>query len=103
MTSSSFRHKVLVLLLAGGLAAPWALAAEPRALPGPNRAQAFDWAPLDLLAGFWRAFTTLWGEEGCTLDPSGRCITSPGSDATPGTTSDNGCTLDPSGRCLPGS
>ncbi len=99
MTSFSFRRKVLVLLLVGAFNMPWALAAEP--LTSPERAQTFDWAPLDLLSGFWRALITLWGEEGCTIDPYGRCITSPGSGATSGTTGDNGCTIDPSGRCLP--
>ncbi len=103
MTSSSFRRKIFIFLLAGVLAASWGLAEEPRNLPGPDRAGTFAWAPLDLLSRFWSALTALWGESGCTLDPSGACITSPGDGTSSGTAGDEGCTLDPNGRCLGGS
>lgn len=103
MTSSSFRRKIFVLLLAGALAASWAFAEEPRNHPGPDHAGALAWAPLDLLSRFWSALTALWGENGCTLDPSGRCTAGPGNGTDSGTTGDSGCTIDPSGHCIGGS
>ncbi len=101
--STSFRRKIAVLLLAGSLAASWALAEPPRTLPGPDRAGTFEWARLDLLTRFWNALTSLWGENGCSVDPFGRCI--PGTrSGTSGatTTGDAGCSVDPNGRCIPG-
>ena len=41
----------------------------------------------------WRFLGSLWGEEGCHLDPNGRCL--------PAAQVDAGCHLDPDGRCLP--
>jgi len=40
----------------------------------------------------WPFLGSLWGEEGCRLDPSGRC-------AGAATQADTGCMIDPSGRC----
>jgi hypothetical protein len=49
-----------------------------------------------LLAPLWSFLGRLWAKEGCGLDPSGRCATSP-------VTTDVGCGLDPSGACKPAS
>lgn len=82
MISSSFRRTTFILLLAGTLT---------------------TWAPLDLLSRFWSTLSALWGENGCTLDPNGRCVTNPGDNTSSGTTTgDSGCTIDPDGRCLSG-
>lgn len=98
MTLSSFRRKIVVLLVAGALVAPWALAEEPRH-PGP------DLTPINFLSRLWSAaLTALWGENGCSIDPDGRCIPGPGDGASgSGTTGDNGCSVDPSGHCIGGS
>ncbi|HWM89494.1 MAG TPA: hypothetical protein VN493_01870 [Thermoanaerobaculia bacterium] len=88
MSSSSLRRKIAVLLLALVLAAPWALAAEPR-----FEQRGAAWSLFDRL---WGALTSLWNENGCTLDPSGRCVP----DARESL--DEGCTIDPSGRCQSG-
>ncbi|HZF08289.1 MAG TPA: hypothetical protein VFE33_05820 [Thermoanaerobaculia bacterium] len=80
MSSSPVRRTLLVLLLAALLTASSALAA------GPTPA-----AP-SLLARAWSLLASLWGEEGCHLDPSGRCVTAP--------KIDTGCNVDPDGRCV---
>ena len=86
MLSSSLRRKIAVLLLAAFLLTPWMAAAEPR--PGEHqRAAGATWG---LLARLWSALTAAWVDEGCTIDPFGRC----GSDSL-----DGGCTIDPNGRC----
>lgn len=51
---------------------------------------------------FWSFFSALWegqaaSDEGCGMDPSGRCH------AAPQIQPDEGCGFDPSGRCQPGS
>ena len=86
MLSSSPRRKIAVLLLALLLLTPWVAAAEP--LQGEHqRAAGAAWG---LLARLWSALTTAWVDEGCTIDPYGRC----GNDSL-----DGGCTIDPDGRC----
>lgn len=57
-----------------------------------------------LFAGLWSwigarleslpRFLASWGEEGCDIDPDGRCI-----DGSTGS-GDEGCDIDPNGRCL---
>lgn len=79
------RRIAVAFLLAVFLIAPWA-AAEPRDDRGAASPQ--------LLAQLWSWLSTLWGEAGCILDPSGRC----GGPPAP-TQVDAGCGLDPSGRC----
>jgi hypothetical protein len=86
MFSSSPRRKIAVLLLAVFLLTPWVAAAEPR----PGEHQRAAGTTLDLLASLWSALTAVWIDEGCTIDPNGRC----GGDRL-----DNGCTIDPFGRC----
>jgi hypothetical protein len=90
MSSLSLRRKALLLLLCAVLVAPWAAAAPRRSHPP----QAVAPAPLDLLGRSWSFLKSLWSEEGCDIDPDGRCLTS----AQPRT--DTGCDIDPSGRCL---
>ena len=41
----------------------------------------------------WRFLGTLWGEEGCMIDPHGQC------NAVLAPTTDSGCKIDPNGRC----
>jgi len=81
MSSPSLRRTALVLLLAALLAPSWALAAGPQAPAAPS-----------LLARAWSLLASLWGEEGCNVDPSGRCVPAP--------RTDTGCNLDPNGRCV---
>jgi hypothetical protein len=98
MTSSfSSRRTIAVLVLAAVLLAPSAAGAAPRALPA-NRA--VTGALGDLLARFWSSIIALWGDGGCSADPSGRCDTHV---TTPPITPDGGCSVDPSGGCAGGS
>jgi hypothetical protein len=43
-----------------------------------------------VLASLWSWLVQLWSENGCGLDPWGRCTTA---------STDNGCAIDPGGRC----
>lgn len=95
MASSSLRHKIAVLLLGAVLAAPWVSAAAPQAQPAPRTAGGFG----AVLGRLWSTLTSLWGDEGCSLDPYGRCAGAGGSAASSGATLDNGCSPDPYGRC----
>jgi len=79
------RRIAVAVVLAVFLGTPWA-AAEPR---DDRRA-----ATPQLLAQLWSWLSTLWGEEGCILDPSGRC-----GDASTSDDLDAGCILDPNGGC----
>jgi hypothetical protein len=47
-----------------------------------------------VLASLWSWLAQLWSENGCIIDPGGRCSTAP---TVPST--DNGCGIDPGGRC----
>ena len=92
MPTRSLRRKALPLLLCASLFASWASAAAPRkpaaARPAPVSSGLLDRA--------WSFLQSLWGEEGCRLDPDGRCATR-ATEVQP--TTDTGCMLDPSGRC----
>ncbi len=92
MSSLSLHRKTLLLLLCSILAAPWATAAPQRSHP-QQAIQSIAPAPLDLLGRSWSFLKRLWSEEGCGIDPGGRCLTS----TQPRT--DTGCGIDPDGRC----
>jgi len=47
------------------------------------------------LARLWNLLTSAQADNGCELDPNGRCRLGTSTTAT----TDNGCELDPSGRC----
>jgi hypothetical protein len=97
MSSLSLRRKTFLLLLCAVLAAPWATAAPRRSHPP----QAVAPAPLDLLGLSWSFLKSFWSEEGCDIDPNGRCITRPTQVSPPKSLwSEEGCMIDPSGRCL---
>ena len=97
MGRTTFRRTVVFLLLTAILAAPGAWAAGP--LPGtPGRAELPR--ALDLAGQLWHWLTGLWSDEGCHLDPDGRCIPQPGAGAAATTQTDSGCHLDPDGRCI---
>lgn len=85
MTRFLGRRIAVAFLLAVFLVAPWA-AAEPRDDRGAASPQ--------LLAQLWSWLSTLWSEEGCMLDPDGRCGGAPAPAHL-----DEGCMLDPSGGC----
>jgi hypothetical protein len=98
MSSPTLRRTTLVLLLAALFTAPWASAAGPKAPSTPKTAVP---AHLDLLSRAWTLLANLWAEEGCNLDPDGRCATAVRT-APPRVHSDEGCNLDPNGRCATG-
>ncbi|HVG06906.1 MAG TPA: hypothetical protein VNM67_04315 [Thermoanaerobaculia bacterium] len=93
MRTTSFHLKVVLLLLLLVLAAPWASAAGP-GQDGARPASAAD-SPLVLLGRFWDFLRSAWSEEGCHIDPDGRCVPAPRPQA------DTGCHIDPSGGCRP--
>jgi hypothetical protein len=97
MSSLALRRKFLVLLLATALVAPWASAAgaEPR-----TARKADSPASHDLLARAWSLLTSLWSDEGCNIDPSGRCVPAAVQGAQPKLDADTGCAIDPNGLCI---
>ena len=100
MHSRSLRRRALPLLLCAGLLAAGASAASPHQ-PKPTEAAA-PVAP-SLLDRAWRFFQSLWAEEGCRIDPNGRCAT--GTSQAPAPRSlfgESGCRIDPNGRCATG-
>jgi hypothetical protein len=96
MSTRSLRRKALPLFLCVGLIAPWASAATPRKARAPQTPAP---ASFSLVDRAWSFLQSLRGEEGCRLDPSGRCLTGAPQVPRPGTGSDTGCMLDPSGHC----
>ncbi len=71
------------------LTVPLAQAAGPTL--SRTRSTAGFFSLTDLLGRAWGGFVGFWLDNGCGLDPSGRC--------TAGPSTDNGCGIDPSGRC----
>jgi hypothetical protein len=78
---------LLVSLLLAVLTVPCAWAGEPAAARSGGAALSF----VDLLNRAWQGLVSLWMDNGCIIDPNGRCAAAP--------TVDNGCGIDPSGRC----
>jgi hypothetical protein len=72
------------------LATPVVQAAEP----GAHKSPAVGIVP-DLFSQAWGFLTRIWADNGCRIDPNGRCVAEPL--ATP--EADNGCGIDPDGRC----
>lgn len=107
---TSLRRKTAVLVLTAVLAAPVAGFATPKPQSLRAAAAAVEAAPLKLLRLAWSLLQGVWSEpepsgvglsspapkkadEGCGIDPNGRCLSSP----VP--TADEGCGIDPSGHC----
>ena len=81
---------VATLLCVPAWAAPGRLSSEPH--------------PFNIVARFWDSLTAVWPEvavpttdDGCMVDPHGRCaeVLAPATD--------EGCGIDPHGGCVPGS
>jgi len=99
MPSRSLRRRTLILLLAAILAASWTTAAGLGARPVPKAAAAFHQG---LLSRAWSFLASLWGEEGCNIDPDGRCVAGKVQQTPPRVNTDSGCNIDPNGRCIAG-
>jgi hypothetical protein len=89
MVRSYLPKAALLLVLILLLATPVAQAAERGTHQSPAPGMA------DVFARAWDFLTRVWANNGCGLDPDGRCVPEP--NATP--EADNGCGLDPSGGC----
>jgi hypothetical protein len=100
MPSPSLRRWTLVFLLAAALAmSSWASAAGSKAPASPRATTAVH---QDLLSRAWNLLASLWGEEGCHIDPDGRCASVAAQPVPPRVHTDEGCNLDPNGRCEAG-
>lgn len=96
MHHASPRRKIVLLLLAALLIAPWASAA-PR--PGSARTASLsgEIGIPDFLSRAWKLLAGAWAKEGCHIDPSGRCGSAPVAPSPLPTK--EGCQIDPGGRC----
>jgi hypothetical protein len=92
MASSSFGSKIVLLLLLCVLTLPWMLNAEPRGRAGQQPPVVSS----GLLGQLWSTLLTIWGEEGCRIDPFGRCADQ-GTPEEPADRVDEGCMIDPYG------
>ena len=84
---------VLTLLLAVVLAGTAALAQSPSG-SALRPLRATELASPNLFSRLWSLLAS-WSKNGCSVDPSGRCLNQGGTL----TTGDNGCSVDPDGRC----
>jgi hypothetical protein len=82
---------LLVLVL---VAVPAVQAAPNRADAGPAPSAPASPAAWGLFTQVWDFLTGVWSNNGCEIDPSGRCQPRPATVDV-----DNGCEIDPSGRC----
>lgn len=87
------RRNLAALLLAATLLVPGAASAAPR-----SSAELHPASPA-LLTRFWSLLAALWADEGCIIDPNGgRCAGKTTVPTSPDLLNE-GCGLDPSGRC----
>jgi hypothetical protein len=95
MNRAFLSRAVLLLVLILLLVVPSTQAAEPRTSTSPARSAPSGLTAWDVFSQTWDLLTSVWANNGCGIDPSGRCL--PGQGATAET--DNGCWIDPNGRC----
>ena len=97
MSRIPFIRRLAALTIVLALALPWTAAAAPHA---PGRLAAAE----SSLARLWSWLTSLWGDNGCGIDPDGSgCVSRAGASSAPPPSPDNGCGLDPNGSgCIPG-
>lgn len=92
MLSTSSRKTVLLLLAI--LAVPLAATAGPDR-DNPRRDSTFLTA--DFLDRFWGFLKSAWSEEGCMIDPNGKCAPGTNQEPRPGAETDTGHRIDPNG------
>ena len=97
MHHASPRRKIVLLLVAVLLIAPWASAAPRPGSVHPASLSGELGIP-DFLNQVWKLFAGAWTKEGCNIDPSGRCGSTPVAPSPLPTK--EGCHIDPSGRCV---
>jgi hypothetical protein len=100
MRNTSPRRKIVLLLLAALLIAPWASAAPRHGSTHPASFSAEFMIP-DFLSRAWNLLAGVWTKVGCNIDPDGRCGPVPAAPVQLPTK--EGCQIDPFGRCLSGS
>jgi len=98
MTRSAFSRILLTTLLVLATAVPSVLAGEPGSYPNRGAAGV---SLVDLLGRAWGGLVSLWIENGCIIDPDGRCAAGQ-SEMGLDPAQDNGCGIDPSGGCAAG-
>jgi hypothetical protein len=100
MRHASPRRKIVLLLLAALLIAPWASAAPRHGSAHPVSLSKEIGAP-DFLSRAWNLLAGAWTKTGCHIDPDGQCGSA--SVAPNPLPTKEGCQIDPSGRCNSGS
>jgi hypothetical protein len=95
MNRTFLSRAVLLLVLILLLGVSSAQAAEPRPSTSPAHGVSSGLAAWGFVAQAWDFLTGIWANNGCGLEPDGRCLPDQGTAAE----ADNGCGLEPSGRC----
>lgn len=96
MRHASPRRKIVLLLLAALLIAPWSSAA-PRPGSAHPASLSGDIGIPDFLSRAWNLLTGAWTKVGCNIDRNGQCGSA--SVAPSPLPTKEGCHIDPSGRC----
>jgi hypothetical protein len=97
MRPTSPRRKIVLLLLAALLIAPWASAGPRHGNTHPVSLSGELGIP-DFFSRAWNLFVGVRSKTGCQIDPGGRCGST---SATPSPLpTKEGCHIDPDGRCL---
>jgi hypothetical protein len=87
MIQSAAVRKIVLVLVLSLLIAPWASAAGTKT----EISESFESGLQGLLVEAWSFIAILWGDEGCHIDPNGRC------EQQTAPLSDTGCHIDPNG------
>jgi hypothetical protein len=88
------RRPAAVLAFTVTLILPWSARAEPLQSSGQGRVDVWE-----AVARVWGGLVSFWEEEGCGIDPSGRCAPNSGSGNGLVTPESGGCGTDSSGAC----
>ena len=96
MSRESLRRKAALLVLGAVLVAPWPSFAAGRNRAEPRHERAAVASSTEVLAFLWGTLTSIWEENGCSIDPSGLtgACQQGHSLAGPGV---NACSLNPDG------
>ena len=97
MSRSSSWRVVFAFVVVVVLTAPAVQAAGLWPGPGTTEGQRAALTSWRLFSQLWDRLARLWFENGCQVDPWGRC--QPDSDLS-SVSGDNGCQVDPDGRCI---
>ncbi len=91
------RRAAVLILLVLSLGISGAHAATVRSKVQPVESKTAPRSAIERIEAWWNLFAVAWNKEGCRIDPWGRCVVNP---ATQAPTTHAGCGIDPLGLCV---